>query len=477
MGLGEILIRYLLEAVKFSLGNEIFCKKRQNYAVLLLGAAACVPLWFLLREYVPFFMRFFAYLELLAFVFGSLRCPVRERCAAFLKIYLLMVVCDSLIDIPWELRGMEQSIGWEDALFIDVIQNLIIILLLCLIYIGRECLPTNLRAVLGQFAEKYFFAIGGVVVFAALLLLRGLDIAAAEVADDYTRRTLGFIREGGAVAAGFLGLLFFTIQTANERLQMIRRQQDRYMQKQQEYYELLLEKEQDTRAYRHDMQRHLMNLYALQREEKGVQAQEYLRGLMEGLEEIQKKIYVTGNDVIDVLTSVYLARLDPAVEITFDCQLQPPLKIGDMDLCTIYGNLLENAVEELCREQDPMKDAGQNGGAGQELKDGQASDKQMLRVEITSGRFWFRIHMENSLAEARQEQPDGEKEQTGGSGRKGTWKDDEKNHGLGLENVRRTVEKLDGTYEGRRTEEKYIVTVTMPGGEKMNAEAAGRGGK
>ena len=115
------MIRYLLEAVKFSLGNEIFCKKRQNYRVLLLGAAACVPLWFLLREYVPFFMRFFAYLELLAFVFGSLRCPVRERCAAFLKIYLLMVVCDSLIDIPWELRGMEQSIGWEDALVIDVI--------------------------------------------------------------------------------------------------------------------------------------------------------------------------------------------------------------------------------------------------------------------------------------------------------------------------------------------------------------------
>ena len=62
--------------------------------------------------------------------------------------------------------------------------------------------------------------------------------------------------------------------SAQQVKEMIRRQQDRYMQKQQEYYELLLEKEQDTRAYRHDMQRHLMNLYALQREEKGVQAQE-----------------------------------------------------------------------------------------------------------------------------------------------------------------------------------------------------------
>lgn len=470
MGLGEILIRYLLEAVKFSLGNEIFCKKRQNYAVLLLGAAACIPMWLLLREYVSFFMRFFTYLELLVFVFCSLRCSVRERCAAFLKIYLLMVVCDSLIDIPWELRGMERSIVWEDAFHIYVIQNLIIILLLCLIYIGRECLPASLRAALGQFAEKYFFAIGGVVVFAALLLLRGLDIAATDVADDAARRTLGFIREGGAVAAGFLGLLFFAIQTANERLQLIRRQQDRYLQKQQEYYELLLEKEQDTRAYRHDMQRHLMNLYASQREEKGAKAQEYLRELMKGLDEIQKKVYVTGNDVIDVLTSAYLARLDSAAEITFDCQLQQLPKIGDMDLCTIYGNLLENAVEELeLGKKLQMEGANPDDGMGvaaegniSRREEGEMPDRQMLRVEIASGRFWFRIHMENSLAESWREQQDGKKEQTGEDGRKGTWKGDEKNHGLGLLNVKRTVERLAGTYEAGQTEGKYVVTVTLP---------------
>lgn len=62
MGLGEILIRYLLEAVKFSLGNEIFCKKRQNYAVLLLGAAACIPMWLLLREYMPRFSGAFLFI-------------------------------------------------------------------------------------------------------------------------------------------------------------------------------------------------------------------------------------------------------------------------------------------------------------------------------------------------------------------------------------------------------------------------------
>lgn len=462
MGLGEILIRYLLEAVKFSLGNEIFCKKRQNYAVLLLGAAACIPMWLLLREYMPFFRSFFVYLELLAFVFFSIRCPVRERCAAFLKLYLFVVVCDSLIDIPWELRGMEQSIGWEDALFIDVIQNLIIILLLCLIYIGRECLPESMQRAFGRFAERYLPAAGGGAVFLLLLLLTGLDIAISRTEDVYTRQILGIIREGGAVGAGLLGLLLSAVWASRERLLLIRQQQDRYLQKQQEYYELLLEKEQDTRAYRHDMQRHLMNLYALQKEEKEVQAQAYLRGLMEGLEEIQKKVYVTGNDVIDVLTSAYLARLDPSVKITFDCRLQTPLQITDMDLCTIYGNLLENAVEELCRGQAPMKDAGRAGRMAQVPQEGQASDERVLRVEIASGRFWFRIHMENSLAVPRREQMGKDKEQTKGNDGKRTWKENEKNHGLGLLNVKRTVKRLDGTYEIKWAEGKYMATVTLP---------------
>ena len=85
MGLGEILIRYLLEAVKFSLGNEIFCKKRQNYAVLLLGAAACVPLWFCYGNMCRFLCAF-CLSGTAGLCVGSLRCPVRERCAAFLKI-------------------------------------------------------------------------------------------------------------------------------------------------------------------------------------------------------------------------------------------------------------------------------------------------------------------------------------------------------------------------------------------------------
>lgn len=462
MGLGETLIRYLLEAVKFSLGNEIFCKKKQNDMVLLLGAAACVPLWFLLREYMPFFRSFFAYLELLVFVFCSLRCSVRERCAAFLKIYLLMVVCDSLIDIPWELRGMARSIGWEDALFIDVIQNLIIILLLCLIYIGRECLPANLCAALGRFAEKYFFAIGGVVVFAALLLLRGLDIAAAEVTDDYTRRTLGFIREGGAAAAGLLGLLLFAIQTADMRLRTIRRQQNQYLGQQRKYYELLLEKEQDTRAYRHDMQRHLLNLYALQKEEgKEEQVRKYLRGLVEGLEEIQKKVYVTGNDVIDVLTNAYLSGLDPSVKVEFHCQIQQQPQIPDMDLCTVYGNLLENAVEELNRGGEPRtKGAEEKEGAeerGVSWDDRRETPHRgVLRIELTGGRFWFRIHMENSLAK-----PETKLQEAQSDGKR-TWKSDEKNHGLGLSNVKSTVERLEGMYEAEKTKERYIVTVTLP---------------
>lgn len=462
MGLGEILIRYLLEAVKFSLGNEIFCKKRQNYAVLLLGAAACIPMWLLLREYMPFFRSFFVYLELLAFVFFSLRCPVRERCAAFLKLYLFVVVCDSLIDIPWELRGMGQMVEGKDALLTYVVQNLIIILLLCLIYIGRECLPESMQRAFGRFAERYLPAAGGGAVFLLLLLLTGLDIAISGTEDVYTRQILGIVREGGAVGAGLLGLLLSAVWASRERLLLIRQQQDRYLQKQQEYYELLLEKEQDTRAYRHDMQRHLLNLYALQKKEgKEEQVRKYLRGLVEGLEEIQKKVYVTGNDVIDVLTNAYLSGLDPSVKVEFHCQIQQQPQISDMDLCTVYGNLLENAVEELNRGGEPRtKGAEEKEGAeerGVSWDDRRETPHRgVLRIELTGGRFWFRIHMENSLAK-----PETKLQEAQSDGKR-TWKSDEKNHGLGLSNVKSTVERLEGMYEAEKTKERYIVTVTLP---------------
>ena len=81
-----------------------------------------------------------------------------------------MVVCDSLIDIPWELRGMGQMVEGKGALLTYVVQNLIIILLLCLIYIGRECLPESMQRAFGRFAERYLPAAGGGAVFLLLLL-------------------------------------------------------------------------------------------------------------------------------------------------------------------------------------------------------------------------------------------------------------------------------------------------------------------
>ena len=55
-----------------------------------------------------------------------------------------------------------------------------------------------------------------------------------------------------------------------------------------------------------------------------------------------------------------------------------------------------------------------------------------------------------------------DKEQTKGNDGKRTWKENEKNHGLGLLNVKRTVKRLDGTYEIKWAEGKYMATVTLP---------------
>lgn len=178
------------------------------------------------------------------------------------------------------------------------------------------------------------------------------------------------------------------------------------------------------------MQLHFLHLRGLQNAGKYDQAGEYLEKLVDEMQTISRQVYVTGNDVIDILTSSCLSKLEGNITPRFCCQLNGPVAISDMDLCTIYGNLLENAVEELQRVQ----------GDGKEKR---------LDIAITGGNFWLKLTIQNSMADTEEK----------------TKKQDKKNHGLGLQNVQRTVQRLDGSYQVKKEKGIYEVSVELPTGK------------
>ena len=114
---------------------------------------------------------------------------------------------------------------------------------------------------------------------------------------------------------------------------------------QKKYYDTLLERENDTRKFRHDMSNHLICLENLAREDNLEALRKYLGQMREQMQEIQKKSYSVGNDILNILTNHYVSLLDDNTRVTVSGFIHTGT--DEMKLCTIYANLLQNAVEEL----------------------------------------------------------------------------------------------------------------------------------
>ena len=177
----------------------------------------------------------------------------------------------------------------------------------------------------------------------------------------------------------------------------------------EKYYEALLDQEKETRAYRHDMANHIMCLNALAQKGNLETLRSYLDDMQGELQKIQLKKFNTGNEIMDIMSNFYIPQLSDKIKINFRVRSVPNL--DEMKLCTIYSNLLQNAVEEL--NSDPTREGN-------------------LEILFTQDIDVFRLMISNSIFR--------EKENDSFA----TRKKDKKNHGIGLENVKRVVDELGG---------------------------------
>ena len=155
---------------------------------------------------------------------------------------------------------------------------------------------------------------------------------------------------------------------------------------------------------------------------------DYVQKMQKQMNQIQKKIYTVGNQILDIVTNYYLNMLSPEITIKISGNVYGQLYIDSDALCTIYGNLMNNAVEELSK-----------------------ANKGYISIEFTKGEEYFQIIVENSLSLASKNKDN----------LLLTEKEDKKNHGLGLNNVRKTVEENNGKIDIIYDKQKFKATVTL----------------
>lgn len=188
-----------------------------------------------------------------------------------------------------------------------------------------------------------------------------------------------------------------------------------------------------TRAFRHDVQNNLTVVSMLLREGKTEQAEQYVNAMCAEINALSPKI-VSGDEMVDALITAKLAEMSEyGITFRMDGVIDGGLKWKPLDICTVFANLLDNAIEAAAKTENGFVD-----------------------LEFRKSEHHRLIRASNSCAE----DPDCDALML--SGNHFTGKQDKALHGYGIGNIRRTVEKNGGMMKISCAEHVFTTEIILP---------------
>ena len=388
--------------------------KKEKLWSLLGFAFAYYVLWFTGSE-SRIFWTVVVFL-IFRYLFGM---PFSQTIAVFIVSKLFTAMLEAAVNIRPAIP-LDQT---------DVMQITIVVIVVVWLYhfiIGRKIddeifqLPLPLWAVMAG------------ILFILVLSFVLLKFIMTKIVDQEQILVMGNVlvfMAGMAVCGLMIAMAYFFHRTARYKSQ--KEIAENYNEQQKEYFTRLLEKEQATRQFRHDIIGHLVAVEKLCADENARKAGEYVSTLLADVSAISKAQYDVGNEIVNVIINYYFAPVMDCCEVYVNGTMGGELGIQSSDLSVLVSNMAKNAVEAVMQMPE---------------------EERKIRFKVSQGRDYLHMHMENTC--------------TGNllydkKGRLKTTKDDTQNHGYGMKSIAGIAEKYEGSHEVKADDGEFAVDVFL----------------
>ncbi len=281
-----------------------------------------------------------------------------------------------------------------------------------------------------QLPAKAWYLLDGVLfIFTFIMEFFGYIVAMETI----NIKMCVFGRKMVVVAEFLILILLYLIIFYFNKMNHYRMQQEimeQYNAQQQNYYLELLDREKQTKIFRHDIVNDLLELNHYYKQGKYEQLEQYLGEMLRDIDAIGQNYYDLGNDIINTLVNYYLLPLKEKYTICVKGLAQECLSIEQRDLCIIVGNLVKNAAEAV-----------------------RTQEVGYINFEVETGKDSLAIIVQNSFEGNILYDREGNVIST---------KDDSEEHGYGLKSVYMAVQKNKGVYSAVVENDKYMVEVYLP---------------
>lgn len=259
-----------------------------------------------------------------------------------------------------------------------------------------------------------------VALFSSLLQFRAADYWA----DKYNNLFIVAFNTISLIMFIVLILMFIYFRK-NAILKIENQKEQELLIAQEKYYKLMLDKEEETKAFRHDIMNHLYCMKLLLEQEKYEQLCKYMSELIGNVQDLSSEIK-TGNELIN---AIIMNIINDYIGVYIDWEGVIPscLSVSQPELCTIFYNLIRNAAEAVVDEDD-----------------------KRIVVKVTIINNMLSIVMKNHCSEPLIE-----------DGILQTHKS-EPEHGYGVKNVKKIIEKNNGELITEYSKGLFIVDILLP---------------
>ena len=208
----------------------------------------------------------------------------------------------------------------------------------------------------------------------------------------------------------------------NEKEKYLAELTEQHYHLQIEYYQQLLEKQQETKALWHDIKKYTAAMQAVAAQNDSEQLRQIAQAAADTYERV-KDISAVGNPVVDALLNQYLrSAKENQIQVLLDITIPEVLAISTLLLSVVIGNTFDNAIE-ACRLIAP--------------------EKRVIHLQLRKQNRILFYSIENPYIDAVTQLRVG------------------KHHGYGLKNVERAVNQNNGNFQVEKSNGLFAVQIRL----------------
>lgn len=419
------LITGIIEAVIVYMLCGTFLHKRENirpwgYVICVIITGALV---FLSNRITNYGILNAAGMSLSFFALSAtFKGKVTTKAVISVLTFLLMTIMEIIVMYSIILLF---SISADDAVNVPVYRLLGIIVSKSLALLLANLIRLKFKRKQILFNSTYWVLF--IVMFTISITVMYLFFRLADnISEDYLYN-LVVLCSFGLLFSTFFAMYLYEHMAEQAEVIYNQQQYEQHLKEQIKHMDEILLAQKQLRKFRHDLSHYVIGLKAYIERKDFEQAKKYIEDISEKIDSCKTGIN-TGNVALDALLSTKKA-LAESKDILFNLKVQIPerLPIEPLDLCVIFGNALDNAIEACDK----------------------ISEKREIDVTIAMQNDFLFCKIINTA-------------QRGGTISQ-TSKADKNNHGFGLENIKTALAKYDSKpqieYDDNKFTLKFVICV------------------